>query len=429
MSTEGRRPSTPEKGILFIIAVLVLAALTVNGSPWATQVVSGPRVLLNCPSFLSLEATRSLLEDRERALAFAEEVLGGQLFRRLIVTIEPTLLTSAASAEHTDGGGAITFRIPVPALERFESDGISPFDFAGCHEEVHAVANHLWLGNEYGTLATLREGVAVYVEELRRGTAQHHAIAGTLHASGQLDDLDHLLGTRPVDDPAEIIQLNTYYGGASFVEFVIDRYGMERLSELYGVEWMRWDIRNPDDGFIQAAPGDEILRICGKTLTVVNAEWQTWVAAHSTGSPADAEIFLQAYTSDITVLKTAIAELEEYWNTSPFHLVGPSSLAVELCEAVTNAVFRLASLRGAVLAEAYAIFCDRLDRMNGLLAAWLGAIHAFEEALERTRSDVDPAEFIDLLEAAEAGYALVDDEYMARQAAARLSELRGEPSG
>ena len=120
MSTEGRRPSTPEKGILFIIAVLVLAALTVNGSPWATQVVSGPRVLLNCPSFLSLEATRSLLEDRERALAFAEEVLGGQLFRRLIVTIEPTLLTRAASAEHTDGGGAITFRIPVPALERFE---------------------------------------------------------------------------------------------------------------------------------------------------------------------------------------------------------------------------------------------------------------------------------------------------------------------
>jgi hypothetical protein len=82
-----------------------------------------------------------------------------------------------------------------------------------------------------------------------------------------------------------------------------------------------------------------------------------------------------------------------------------------------------------VLAEAYAIFCDRLDRMNGLLAAWLGAIHAFEEALERTRSDANPAELLELLESAEAGYALVDDEYMVEQAAAWLVELCGKPSG
>jgi len=255
----------------------------------------------------------------------------------------------------------------------------------------------------------------VYVEELRRGTDLHHAIAGALQASGQLDNLDGLLGTRSVDDPAEVIQLNTYYGGASFVQFVIDRYGMQRLSELYGVEWMRWDIRNPDAGFIQADPGDEILRIYGKSMTVINAEWHTWVAAHSTGSPADAQLFLQAYTSDITVLKTAIAELERYWNTSPFHLVGPSSLVVELCEAVTDAVFRLASLRGAVLAEAYAAFCDRLDRMNGLLAAWLDAIHAFEEATALLDAGEPPERGLGLLRVAEAGYAAVEDSEMLKR--------------
>ncbi len=422
MPVPWRRPPTARKSILLVVAAITLVGTLVDASPWPTQIVSGPHIVLNYPSLIGPEAARSLLAERERTLAFAEEVLGGQLFRRLIITIEPTLLTSAGLSEPTEGGGAITFYVPVDALERFERDGTSPFDFVGCHEEVHAVANHLWPVGQFGTLAALSEGLAVYVEELHRGAGLHHSIAGALQASGRLYEVGRLLEESSWDAPVRVVHLNVYYGGASFVDFLIERYGMEAFSEIYGVEWIRWDARHPEDGPVKADPTEEILRIYGKTVAEIDAEWQPWVASHATGTISDAEIFLQAFASDIESLDADVAELEAYWATSPLRLVGPSSLVAGLYKGITDALYALSDLHGTALEEAYSAFRTSLDRLEALLAEWLDAIRALEEALALIDAGEAPEQVAELLESAEASYAAVGDTGMLDRVRGLLAE-------
>jgi len=417
-------PRRPAALLCVLLASVLTLSTTVHAaSPWSTQILSGARVLLNCPTLISVDAARALLADRERALAFAEETLGGQLFRRLIITIEPTLLTSSGLSEPTEGGGAVTFRIPVFTLERFETDGTSPFEFAGCHEEVHALANHLWEANEFGTLSTLGEGVAVYVEELRRGAELHWAIAGALQKAGFLYDIDLLLGGCPLNEEAALAQLNVYYAGATFVEFLLETYGLDPFSELYSVEWFRSDWQAPDAGLIEADPAEEIDRIYGRPIAEIDTAWRASIASRWDGSAAEAELFVRAYTSDVRILDEPVRELEEYWASYAYRLVGSSSPAARLYEEIVHAVFDLVYLRGDVLEAAYSDCRARIDRLHEMLAAWLDAIHAFELAEDIARSDAELAEIIPLLETARAGYTLAGDTFMAVKAAEWLEEL------
>jgi hypothetical protein len=431
MSAPGCRPSTPARRVLFVVAALVLGTLIVNGAPWPTRVVSSARILLNYPSLISSDTARALLADRERALAFAEETLEGELFRRLIVTIEPTLFISMGHSEPTEGGAAITFYVPACALAWFESDGTSPFEFAGCHEEVHAVAEYLWLGSDlrFGTLYALSEGVAVYVEELRRGTELRHSIVRALQASGCLYDVDRLLAEDWQDDSPEIVKLNVYYASASLVEFLIETYGMESLSELYAVEWQQLIVHGVRTQIVEADPAEEMFRIYGKTMRQIDTEWQTWIAADATGSPADADVFLRAYTSDIKRLDAAVVELEEVWSASPFRLVGPSSLVGGLYDQIADALYALADLHGDALTAAYDAFLESLDRLDGLLATWLDAIHALEEALPLIGEGEVSEQVVDLLEVAKAGYKRVEDTHMLDRVRELLAECGPTEAG
>lgn len=403
----------PVRGwIPVLVAALVLTAPIATAAPWSTLIVSGARVLLNYPSLIDAEAARALLADRERALVFAEETLGGRVFRRLIVTLEPTLVSTGGFSEPTDGGGAITLYIPAHALNRFASDGTSPFAFFGCHEEVHAVANHLWLNSGLGTLYGLSEGIATHVEELHRGAELRHSIARALQVSGCLYGVEQLLSLYSPDGPVEVVQLNVYYAGASLVEFLIETYGMERFAELYGVEWVRFDVRNAESGFIEADPAEEVVRVYERTMAQLDDEWQVWVAAHASSSPADADVFLRAVGPDVKRLEAAVLELEEIWRTSAFQLVGPSARVGGLYDRITKAVYALADVHGDALSAAYDAFLQSLDRLDGLLNAWLAAVHAMEEVLPLIDAGEVSERVLDLLEAAESGYKAVEDTYM-----------------
>ena len=369
-----------------------------------------------------------MLADREAALAFAEDVLGGRLFRRLLITIEPTLLTSWGMTEPANRSGAITFHVPVAALERFETAGrTSPFEFAGCHEEVHAVANHLWLGNDFGTLAALGEGVAAYVEELRRGTGLHWAIAGALRAAGGLCDVGLLLGGSLLDEDAALMQLNICYGAATLVEFLIQTYGIEAVAELYGVEWLRIDWRTPDAGFIKADPAEEVQRIFGSSIAKIDAAWRSAIASRWDGSAAEAKRFVQAYATDLRILDEPVSQLEAYWSSYAFRLVGPSDVAFSLYDEVTNAVFELPQLRGNASEEAYARLEASVAELHEMLGAWLDAIRTYEETLELASQDAAGERLAALLSTAEAGYRAAGDLFMADKAAERLAELLSRP--
>ena len=418
--------SSTRRAVVVLWLFVALCTATAHGSPWSNQVAYSTEITLTYPTLIGSEAANALLADREEALAFAEETLGGQLIRRLLITIKPTLLTSWGLTEPTDGGGAIAFHVPVFALERFETDGTSPFDFAGCHEEVHAVANHLWEANQFGTLPALSEGVATYVEELRRGTKLHHAVAGALQATGLLYDVDLLLGGCPLDENAALMQLNYYYAAASLVEFLIEEDGLTAFSELYGVEWVQWDPRHPDKEPVEADPAGEVLRIYGRTVGEIDTDWKTWISAHWEGSTSEAEVFVEAFTSDLRVLDGLVPELEEYWASYPYRLIGPSTEAASRYESLTDSVYALAHLRGDPLEAAYDEFRESLDQLHAMLTGWLEAIHAYEGALELETSEGDSARLVGLLETAEADYRLAGDVFMAERAAEWLTELHEE---
>ena len=154
----------------------------------------------------------------------------------------------------------------------------------------------------------------------------------------------------------------------------------------------------------------------------IDTEWQTWIAADATGSSADADVFLRACTSDIKRLDAAIVELEEVWSASPFRLVGPSSLAGGLYDQIADAQYALADLRGDALTAAYADFLRSLDRLDGLLDAWLDAIHALEEALPLIGVGEVSERVVELLESAEAGYAAIEDTHMLDRVRELLAE-------
>jgi hypothetical protein len=410
-----------------LIAILLGAILASFGrvlaSPWANHIARSPRIILTYPELISPEAAEALLADRGEALAFAEATLGGQLYRRLLITIQPTLLVSWAYTEPADRSGAITFHIPVTALERFEMDRTSPFTFVGCHEEVHAVANYLWKGNEFGTRAALSEGVAVYVDELHCATRLRWAIAGALQEVGLIYPVDVLLGGCPLDENPGLYQLNTYYVAATLVEFLLECDGWDLFAELYSVEWFQWDAEQSEPMLEEADPAEEIERVYGASIGEIDRAWQERIAAQWSGTAKDAGIFVDAFASEVRVLDLAVTELERTWDTHPYVLLGPSADAEERYAAIARSVLDLAELRGGPLAEAHGELLEMVDRLQTMLTAWLDAIHAYEEALELQAGDGSTGQLTPLLETAIAGYRAAGDNFMVDKAAAWLERL------
>jgi hypothetical protein len=121
----------------------------------------------------------------------------------------------------------------------------------GAHEVMHIISSKKWGGRKSG-LVWLGEGLAVYADDNWRGY-NLHALCRYLRDSGKLVPLGHLMG-KMTSYPYMI----SYPECGSFVKFLYERYGREKLKELW-----------------KAPRVDNMHLIFGKDLSGLEAEWHT----------------------------------------------------------------------------------------------------------------------------------------------------------
>ena len=172
-----------------------------------------------------------------------------------------------------DGGGPSMALVPGWRGTRgqmlFRSRTVRRGTSVTIHEMVHVFAPN---ANRF-----LAEGLAVYANDHLKGPAGYPNSGADLHraARGLLDNAD----IRALDRTATPTRLqlsgrldgrSAYIVAASFVRFLIERYGMEKFRKLYDLTPMverQRDAGNPDRWRF----------IYGKDLAALEAEWRNTV--------------------------------------------------------------------------------------------------------------------------------------------------------
>ena len=399
-------PISRPRTALLVSFLVLLALCSLASADEARYVIEGDRITLKVPVSLSAEAAQALLEDRELALAYVESVLGcSTADTPLNVEVSFSLFggTPGAFTLHN----LIVFPLSFARRDRFESKGTIPHTELGCHEETHVVAALCW---GWGTHA-MTEGLAVYLDRAYRGGAIYLEVALGLLERGDLPSLQSMLQAQLSTHPATNNSTLIYQGGASFVAFVLDVYGMDALREFY------WRSCLPT-----AYLEDQAQRIFGRSLAELDAEWQEYLAAKGTATRYAAAMCLEAWDRQYAVLGELQAQLGSLADTSEPAVLGRS----EPCEAVNSRLNELAKEILFAQTDQQADTASNahqtaIEESKHLLGEWLTAAEAFQEFHD---GNGDTEELAQLLDRAEAGYLAVGDHTMVEAVrAARESQL------
>ncbi len=391
---------------VLLLCVLIPSIAIFSPSAHATQesaVIHSERITLVYPTILSPETAALLLENRLRALTFAESKLDSTVDNSITITIRASLF----------GGGAdssILFDLPFWLLERFEASGCVPTTALGCHEETHVVANA-----DLGIAAciAMKEGLAVFVDgRYRRGRDYHLATLG-LMARGELPPLGRLLDRVWAPRMTTTDFMVIYNGGASLVAFLVELRGMNALRELYRLTWL------PSSHI-----AEDVLRLYGCSLSELEAAWYEHVKDETNGRAHAAQLCVDAVVtqSSLYALMTSIEEMRVRTPAA----VGRSAVCEKTLDVLRS---HLTALHGApddIAAEsAYIRHRAAVKCSERMLSTWFRAANAYVAAFGL---EAGSAELLRLLAEAKVGYTTVGDLFMADKCATWLAELRGEPS-
>ena len=364
----------------------------------------GDRITLSVPITLSEAAAQALLEDRELALEYAELFLGCS-------TADTPLEVDVSFSLFGRVPGAMTllnrilFPLSFARQDRFNATDPIPHTELGCHEETHIVAALCW---GYGAHAMV-EGLAVYMDRAYRGGAIYQEVALGLLESGDLQSLQSMLQAQLSTHPSANNSALIYSGGASFVAFVLDAYGLDALREFY------WRSCLPT-----AYLEDYAQRIFGRSLDELDTEWKEYLERKAKATRYGAALCLEAWDRQYALLWDLQTQLGDLANGSEPAVLGRS----EGCESVNTHLYGLSE--EILFAEndqaadaAYEMYLTALADSEGLLSEWLAAAEAFKEALDSE----DPEVALQLLDRAEAGYLAVGDHAMLEAVHAARDEL------
>ena len=368
------------------------------------RVLHGDRITLSVPITLSEAAAQALLEDRELALEYAELFLGCS-------TADTPLEVDVSFSLFGRVPGAMTllnrilFPLSFARQDRFNATDPIPHTELGCHEETHIVAALCW---GHGAHA-MTEGLAVYLDRSYRGGAIYQEIALGLLERGGLPSLLALLQAQLSTHPAANNSVLIYLGGASFVAFVLDVYGLDALREFY------WRSSLP-----AVYLEDYAQRIFGRSLDELDAEWKEYLERKAKATRYGAALCLEAWDRKYTRLGGLQAQLGNLASSSDPAVLGRS----EVCESVNTRLNALAeeilfAENDQVADAAYEKYLTALADSERLLAEWLAAAEAFKEAL----GCEDSEESLRQLNRAEAGYAAVEDHAMVEAVHTARDEL------
>ena len=377
--------------VLVVSSLLLFALCFLATADEDHRVLHGDRITLSVPATLSEAAAQALLQDRELALEYAESFLGCS-------TADTPLNVEVSFSLFGGTCGAFTLRnlmvfpLSFARQDRFNATGSIPHTELGCHEETHIVAALCWGG--YATHA-MTEGLAVYMDRAYRGGATYQEVALGLLERGDLSSLQAMLQAQLSTHPATNNTALIYNGGASFVAFVLDVYGLDALREFY------WRSCLPT-----AYLEDYAQRIFGRSLAELDSEWKEHLEQEADAIPYAAALCLEAWDRKYSRLGGLQAQLGDLASGPEPALLGRS----EVCESVNT---RLNALAEEILFAATDQEADaaverhqaELEEGELLLTKWLAAAEAFKAALDSE----DPETSLQLLDHAEAGYLAVGD--------------------
>lgn len=392
-------------GLYIVLLVLILGTthilLHATESFGGDRRLESDRIILHYLTIISEENARALLKDRIRALEFVEDFLQIRFEGTLEVTVNPVLIAGTAHAfpcpPYTIVCGVPLYRLTT--FGRVYEHGLE------VHEEVHIVAGQQWT-----TIAAvaLKEGLAVAVDFVSwsPNVIDIHLISKGLKQIGKLLLFDELLSINENSIMFALSAINVYYEGASFIYFLISKYGIEPFAQFYRLSWM------PISTLKQ-----KIHQIYGKELSTLEEEWHQFLEEYAPGQERRGEYAVEAIMNRGPALSQFLKQLESYWEDAPFKLVSPSAKVYREYDALLGSLIKLASPRAEeagpeVARKDYEFYQSALATMKNSLATWLEAIQTFEAVLNSIPKRSDYGVISNELEEIQALYREVGDEGM-----------------
>ena len=390
-----------------------------------TKRLEGDRITLVYPSALfSDREARLLLEDREEALAWVEKTLQLQYEGRLIVTFQWNWFAEAwwtecrgrTRKDRPRCTAKVTYIIGDPDIFLryvFDPDlqGRSP-----AHELTHAVSiQQLGFPGDY-----LSEGLAGALDLSHRALeSAAHLISKGLLQRGELPPIR--LAVREIS-PFE------YDPAVSFVLFLLREYGLDRFKELYATA----AAAQGEPGFarrsetqlqqIEEKVQDEVRRIYGKDLRVLQEEWRSFLTEFAPGEEQRALHLVEAYEEFVKIWQLR-ANLRG-WSEAGYLSPAPEKLTQQF-EDVRSSLRSLGDLEAPTSPEElYAEFQEKLKVLQSSLDACQRAPRNFLDAKERIYAGADYDVIISKLREAQRLYSQVGDRVMAAKMGKYLEGFR-----
>lgn len=392
-----------EKIFLIILLSLIpgvsFASVPLAERDWQIEALESEQVILFYPSIMSEENAKSFLEDREKALQFVEDLLKVRYEGRITVIITVSLIRTSGYA----GSYYIHYYFPFPYLR-----GAVPLQDrekgeVAVHEMVHVVALQRW-----GPLASpaLVEGLAVAIDSISRPSmiVNPHLVSKGLLQMGRLKPLGELLSLELFPyDVKDMIYI--YQEGGSFVLYLIQSYGVERFKELYPISYLPL-----------SALKEEIRQIYRKELSSLEEEWHKFLRNYMPELEKRAKYIVEAHLNLLgSEINSLAHQLEFFWQTAPYKLIGPCSEKIYMKITASQAVLRNLEINTSTdEEEEYRVFLESLETLGDSLVIWAEAIHAFLDAqkLVPLGSNLNYIDIITKLEEAQKLYQEVEDKVM-----------------
>jgi hypothetical protein len=362
--------------------------------------MTGDRIVLRYPDIMPEEVARALLENRRRALEFVEDFLQVKLEKPLTIQVNVSLIATTGEV-FASLQPEILFHIPFHRLQ-----SMPPLSEGNAHEETHVVATHAW---SPPLCRFLGEGMAVAIDfsSRPRTTYNPHLFAKGLALMDILMPIESLFLQRfDLSLPASRVSMYIYVESASFVLFLIDDYGLEKLKQLNEVSGLPFSMFE-----------EQVYKIYGQGLADLEQDWHRFLDSYGVGQEARARHFVQAAFDFSDRVVCSLSELEEYWSKFAFGLVSPSEKVSNEYGTLTHLLIALGNLSDQGMTpseadEAYKAFEKALTEVESSLTLWLRAIQIFESVLTLILDIPDYEDVITKLEEAQKLYRRVGDNGM-----------------
>lgn len=345
---------------------------------WSYSTMTDDRIVLRYPDIMPEETARALLENRRAALEFVEDFLRVELGKPVTIQIYVSLIAYTGEVI-ASLQPEILFHIPFHRLQN-----MPPLSAGNAHEEVHVVAYHAW---SPPLSRFLGEGMAVAIDfrSRPRTTYDPHLFSKGLTLKDELMPIESLFLQQFAPSlPASRVSLYIYVESASFVLFLIDHYGLEKLKQL-----------NEASGLPFSMFEEKVCKIYGQGLASLEQDWHRFLESYGVGQEARAKYVVLAMFDFSDRITDSLSELEKYWNRSPFQLVSPSEKVSDEYGTLMRLLVALGCSSDQEMTRneadnAYDAFERTLTAIESLSTTWLKAIRTFEETLSSmSTADVD----------------------------------------